>query len=175
MHATVIKNKSVTWLNYFPLFSEKCVVPVPHTEAFFKVLPLKGWGTLFWTCRGVRGSAEAVHYPPLKHRPEGPKGPSPIIQTGHLTPLPSLDYWSIFCRQYSFTERTRADSGTHLLIFQLLFIILPSWAQNLTWPRGKPRHTVVSVSLAKHVGRNMKGVWAENSWVIILYYCHFLF
>ena len=55
----------------------------------------QGRGTLLWTCRGVWGSAEAVHYLQLKHRPQGPQGPlgpCPFIQMGHLTPLPSLDY-----------------------------------------------------------------------------------
>lgn len=100
-------------------------------------LSLKGEGP----CRGVWGSAEAVHYLPLKHRPEGPPGPCPIIQSGHLSPLPSLDYRSPFCRQSSFTEGTWQDAGTHLLISRLLFIIFPSWAQTLTWPHGKPGHS----------------------------------
>lgn len=88
----------------------------------------------------IWGSAEAAHYLPLKHRPEGPPGPCPIIQTGHLTPLPWHDYQSPFCRRCSFTEASYWDSGAHLHNSQLLFITFPSWAQDLTWPYGKSRH-----------------------------------
>lgn len=142
-----IKGKERVWLlmsqichmtrELYPYIQCKvCCPPAASPLSFLSSATSKGWGTLFWTCRGIWGSAEAVHYLPLKHRPEGPLGPCPIIQTGHLTLLPSLDYWSPFCRQSSFTERTWQDPGTHLLISQLLFIIFPSWAQNLTWPRG---------------------------------------
>lgn len=140
--------ESPTWhAKHILIFSVKFVVPqLPHPSAFLRDLVLD--------MQVILGSAEAVHYLPLKPRPEGPPGPCPIIQTGHLTPLPSHDYRSPFCRQCSFTERTWWDSGTHLHNSQLLFIIFPSWAQDLTWPDLMENpDTEVSVSEAKHVRR----------------------
>lgn len=126
----------------------QCKVCCPSTASPFSFLSSagsEGWWTLFWTGRGCWGLQRryiTFHY----SRGQGATRPWPIIQTGHLTPLPSLDYRTPVCNQSSFTERSWRDSGTHLLIFQLLFTIFPSWAQNPTWPHGKPRHCEVPLS-----------------------------
>lgn len=65
----------------------------------------RGWGTLCSRHAGrFRGSAEALHYHPVNHRPQeakgggggrgsgGATGPWRDMQTGHLIPLPSADY-----------------------------------------------------------------------------------
>lgn len=130
-------------ISLFPVYS--LLLPSWFTPQLYLKCCLKEVRDLVLDMQVILGSAEAVHYLPLKHRPEGPPGPCPIIQTGHLTLLPSHDYQSPFCRQCSFTERTWWDSGTHLHNSQLLFIMFPSWAQDLTWPYGKSRHWGISL------------------------------
>lgn len=98
----------------YPNIFVKFVVPqLPRPSAFIKCC-LWGLMDLVLDMQVILGSAEAVHYPPVKPRPEGPPGPCPFIQTGHLTLLPSHDYQGPFCRQCSCTERTWWDSGTQL-------------------------------------------------------------
>lgn len=133
---TVIIFKSATW--FVNRVSVKFISSLHHPSAFFKIVTSEGGLTLLWTCREVLGICRGGALSEAGAKAgRGLPGPCPIIQTGHLTPLPSHDYWWPLCRQSSFTEATWGNSGTHLLISRLLFIFLHSWAQSMTWARGK--------------------------------------
>lgn len=92
----------ICWVAHFPILIWSFCCPLWASPSSL-VRHARGWGTLcsrharrFW------GSAEALHYHPVNHRPRGAGGGDKgaggatgrwrDMQTGHLIPLPLADY-----------------------------------------------------------------------------------
>lgn len=65
----------------------------------------------------------------------------------------------------------RGPGEIQVLNSQLLFIIFPSWAQDLTWPYRKPRHWGVGLRHVKHVRTSRNNAWGHkwlsNAFVVV--------